>query len=334
MLYDFVVRVPGIKAAFAVEALGAVLALWPAGHVAAAEWAPSDKIVLVTHASAGTSIDVFLRTVQDIWTKHKFMSYPVALENMTGASGDKARRYVAVQNRGNPHLLFGFTPQMMIVPIRMKSDITVGSFTPVALMVVEPTVMFVNADTPLKSVTDLIEAARQKPRGILQGGGAFGGPPSLMGRMMADEAKVQIAYTPFKTSGESVIALLGRHVHFIMEQLSEADQHVKAGKLRVLATSVALQKYPGLPTFQSLGMKFRTLKQFRGIMAPPGIAPEAANYHIRMLDRTRATPEWKQYVSQYEVIEEWVVGKEFATFLRDEEEVYRRLMTELGLLNK
>lgn len=323
------------KSVFAVTtALALMVFLTQAGQAAAAEWEPKEKITFVTHASPGNSIDVFLRTIADIWTRHKFLPRGVLVENMIGAGGEKARRYVALQSRGNAHLIFGFTPQMMIAPIRMHSDISVGSFTSLALMTDEPTVLYTNVDAPFRSVKDLIETARQKPNGILQGGGSYGGPTSLMGRMMAAEAKVEIAYTPFKTSGESVVALLGGHVHFVLEQPSEVEEHVKAGKLRALAISIPLAQYPDVPTFGSLGMKFRQLKRFRGVMAPPGIPAEAVDFYIRTLEKTRATPEWKEYVRKFGLTEEWIAGKDLSVFLQDEERVYRKLMAELGMLKK
>lgn len=322
----------GVVAATAALALLVVLA--QSGQAAAAEWEPREKIAFVTHSSPGNSIDIFLRTITDIWIKHNFSPRGVSVENMVGSGGEKARRYVAVQNRGNAHLIFGFTPQMMIAPIRMRSDISVASFTSIALMTDEPTVLYVNAGAPFRSVKDLIDAARQKPNSILQGGGSYGGPTSLMGRMMAQEAGVEIAYTPFKNSGESVVALLGGHVHFVLEQPSEVEEHIKAGKLRALATSISLVRYPDVPTFGSVGMKFRQLKRFRGVMAPPGIPAEAVDFYIRTLEKTRATPEWKDYVRKFGVTEQWIAGKELATFLQDEEKVYRKLMTELGMLKK
>lgn len=303
-----------------------------ARSAAAAEWAPAEKIMLVTHASPGNSIDIFLRQIADIWTRQRMVPGGVSVENMVGAGGDKARRYVAIQSRGNNHVLFGFTPQMLIAPIRMRSDISSASFAPIAMMTDEPTVLFVNAETPYKSLKDLIAAAQQKPKGILQGGGQFGGPPSLMGKMMGEEAKVEFAYTPFKTSGEGIVALLGNHVHFVLEQVSEAEDHVKAGKLRILATSRPLDAYPNVPSFEAQGLSFRQLSRFRGIMAPPAIAPEASAYYIRLLDRTRATPEWKDYVRKFALTEQWMTGAVLAGFLKEEEEIYRKLMVELGLM--
>jgi putative tricarboxylic transport membrane protein len=296
----------------------------------AAEWNPTERVALVTHAGPGAGVDMFLRQVVTAWEKNKLVPQRLSVENMTGGRGDRARRHVAVQNRGNNHMLIGFTPQMIVGPIAASSDVTVKSFTPVAILVVEPMVMYINAESPWKSVKDLIEAARKKPKAVLQGGGGFGAPPSIAGRDLARETGVEISYTPFKSSAEAVVALLGNHIHFVLEQPSEGDQHVKAGKLRPLATVYRSELYPNLPTFSSLGYNFRVLKQFRGVMAPPGMSPEAVKYYVGLLERTRRTPEWKQYVKQSELVEEWIAGADLAAFIDTEEKLYARIMTEIG----
>ena len=119
-----------------------------------------------------------------------------------------------------------------------------------------------------------------------------------------------------------------------VEQVSEGDEHVRAGKLRILATSRPLAEYSGVPTFESLGMKFRLLKRFRGVMAPPAIPPEAVNFYIQTLEKTRGTAEWKDYVRKFAVTEDWLVGKDLAAFLQEEENTYRKLMVQLGLMKK
>lgn len=312
---------------FAFAALMCGLVLMPAAH--GAEWSPSERVTLVTHAGPGSGIDMFLRQLITAWEKNRLVQQRIAVENMTGGRGDRARRHVAVQNRGNNHMLIGFTPQMIVGPLAAKSDVTVKSFTPVAILAVEPMVMYINAESPWKTVKDVVEAARQKPKAVLQGGGGYGAPPSIAGRDLARDTGIEISYTPFKSSADAVVALLGRHVHFILEQPSEADQHVKAGKLRPLATVYRSELYPDLPTFFSLGYKFRVLKQFRGVMAPPGMSAEAVNYYLGVLDRARKTPEWRQYVKQSELVEEWVAGAELAAFIDSEEKLYAKIMDEI-----
>ncbi len=305
-----------------------VAALFVAVAAQAAEWSPGDRVVLATHAGPGSGIDMYLRQVANALEKNKIVASRISVENMTGAGGDRARRHVAVQSRGNPNVLIGFTPQMIVGPLNAKSDVTVKSFTPVAITVVEPMVLYIHAGLPWKNMKDMIAGAQQKPRAVLQGGGGYGAPPSIAGRDLAREAGVEFSYTPFKSSGEAVVALLGGHVHFVLEQPSEADQHVKSGRLRPLASLYPSELYPGLPTFASLGYKFRVLKQFRGVMAPPGIPQAAVNYYVSALERMRQTPEWKAYVKQNELVEEWIVGADLAAFIDNEEKLYSKVLAE------
>ncbi len=319
-------RIVSLRCCLAV--LAAVLGA--AGAAQAAAWSPGDRVVLATHAGPGSGIDMFLRQVAGAWEKNRIVQARISVESMPGAGGDRARRHVAVQSRGNPNVLIGFTPQMIVGPLNAKSDVTVKSFTPIAIAVVEPMVLYIHAGLPWKNMKDLIAGARQKPRAVLQGGGGYGAPPSIAGRDLAREMGVEFSYTPFRSSAEAVVALLGGHVHFVLEQPSEADQHVKSGRLRPLASLYPSELYPGLPTFASLGYKFRTLKQFRGLMAPPGIPPEAAAYYISAMERTRQTPEWKNYVRQNELVEEWIAGAELAAFIDGEEKLYANILAEIA----
>jgi putative tricarboxylic transport membrane protein len=303
-----------------------------AGPSLAAEWSPPGAVVLITHATPGTGVDVFVRVIGEIWTKHQILRRGAVVENLTGGAGERARRHVVVQNAGNAQVLFGFTPSQVNTGMLVKSDITVRSFTPIAAMVSEPTVIYVNADSPYKSLSALVEAARSKPKGVAMGGGPFGNSTSLMAKMLGDEAKVEFAYVGYKGGGEGVIALLGNHVQFVMEQPSEVDRLVKAGKLRPLAAAQKIDLYPDLPTFASLGYRFKPLVQFRGIVAPPNIGPEAVGFYVQALDRARQAPEWKDYVKRNELQEMWLTGAQFAAFLDEQEAQYRSLNKEIGLL--
>lgn len=303
----------------------------PAGGIAA-DWQPAERVTFVTHASAGTGIDVFVRELAEIWRKHQIVRRPVVVENVTGGAGERARQYVVTQHAGNPHVLFGYTPSQVNTALLMKSQVTVKSYTPIAALAVEPLVLYVNAQSSYQSVADLVEAARRKPKGVVQGGGPFGNVPSLMARMLANEAQVEFAYVAFKGGGEGVIALLGNHVQFIMEQPSEVAAMVQDGKLRPLAGSQKLEMYPDLPTFASLGYRFKPLVQFRAVVAPPGVPAETARFYLQALERARQTPEWKQYVKRNELQEVWLAGADFAAFLDEQEMQYRRLNREIGLL--
>ena len=300
--------------------------------LAQSQWEPKEKITFVVHASPGTGIDIFMRTVADIWTKHKLVPVRVAVENVTGSGGQKARRFVSEKNKGNKHMLFGFTPSQINRPLLMKSGITPDNFTPIAMMAIEPLVMVVHADSEYKSVTDLLEKARKNPKKVLQGGGPYGNVPSMVAKAMSEEADVEFSYVPFKGGGAGVIALLGKHVDFILEQPSEVDQHVKAGKLRILASSVLMDRYPGVKTFKSQGYNFRIISQFRGAVAPPEIGSDVQAYYVDKMKKTTETPEWEKYVDKNEMVKEWVAGKDMGLFLNEEAENYKKFNKEMGLM--
>lgn len=297
-----------------------------------AEWAPSERVMFVSHSSPGTGNDLMLREIADIWTKNKFVPTLISVENVTGGRSEKARRYVSQQNQGNPHMLLAFTPASLNQAILGKSEYTFRKFTPLAMLAIDPVMIVVNADSPYKSLKDLIEAARKKPKSVLQGGGPYGNSAAMAGHLLQDFAKVQFSYTPFKGGGEAVVSLLGNHVQFIIENPGEVAQHVKAGKMRALAASDKLAEFPDLPTFAAAGFGMRMLKQFRAVVAPPGIPADTAQHYVALLDRTRATPQWKDYLQKNGMVENWLPGAELSAYLEEEEQVYRKLDEQMGLL--
>lgn len=310
-----------------------VLGLSTAGSVSA-QWAPTERVTLVTHSAPGTGNELMLREIADIWNKNKLVPRMVGVESVTGSQGEKARRYVTVQNKGNPHMLAAYTPQSLNLPLLINSDTGWRAFTPVALMAVDPMMLVVNAESPWKSVKDLLDAARQKPKQILQGGGSYGSSASMTGKLLEDFGGVSFSYTPFRGAGEAIPQLLGKHVHFMMENPGEMAQHVKAGKLRALAATEKLDLLPDVPRFEDVGVTARFPKQFRGVMAPQGIPAEVLQYWVQALGKARETPQWKEYVTRTALVDSWTTGPALTAFFEQEEKTYIRLNKEMGLAKK
>jgi putative tricarboxylic transport membrane protein len=313
---------------------GAFLLTLICGNAAAAEWTPSERISLVTHSSPGTGNELMLREIADIWNKNKFVPKLVSVESVTGSQGEKARRYVITQNNANPHLLAAYTPASLNNTILTGSDSGWRKFTPIAMMAYDPLVLLVNADGPYQSLQNLVTAAKEKPKSVLQGGGNYGNSASMAGKILEETAGVSFSYVPFKGGGDAVLALMGKHIHLILENPAEVVQHVKAGKLKALAVSERLNVLPDVPTFEEAGYKLRLLKQFRALMAPPGISAEVTRYYIQLLDRTRGTPQWKDYLTRNAITDGWMTGEELAAFFEQEEKMYLRLDSAMGLLKE
>jgi putative tricarboxylic transport membrane protein len=258
----------------------------------------------------------------------------INVENVAGAQGEKARRYVAVQNKGNPHMLFAFSPAVVNTPLLLGSEITAKSFTPIAVLALDVSALVVHAESPYKSLADLITAAKQNPKKIVYGGGPYGSSGSMAGSMLAAHAGVQFSYTPFKGGGEAVLRLLGKHIDFMMANPGEITQHVKAGTLRVLAVSEPTEIASSAPTFAKAGYDFKPMAQFRGVVAPPAIGTDVQEFYIKTLGRMRETPEWQQYLKNDSLNDAWITGAELGAFIDQAEKTYLKVSKEMGLLKK
>jgi putative tricarboxylic transport membrane protein len=78
----------------------------------------------------------------------------------------------------------------------------------------------------------------------------------------------------------------------------------------------------------------RLLKQFRALMGPPGISPEVVRYYVQLLERTRGTQQWKDYLVKNAITDGWMTGAGLTAFYEQEEKVYLRLDKAMGLHKK
>jgi putative tricarboxylic transport membrane protein len=317
----------------AIRTLGiAAAALAASAAVGLAQgWQPTEQLVLVSQSSPGTGNDLLLRELAAIWTKNGMVPVAVTNENVTGAQGENARRYVSSENAGNPHMLYAYTPGTLNQTILSKSEYTWDKFTSIANLVADPSVVVVNAESSFNSVADLVAAAKATPGSVIQGGGPYGGSASITGRLISDVSGVELPYTPFKGGGEAVTALLGNHIQFIIENTAEVRSYVEAGQMRVIAVSEKLDAFPDVPTLKESGFDVE-LGEFRIIVAPPGIPAEAAQYYTDLLKQTMETPEWKEYETKNSLVPDWMDGPEALAYLTELAASYREIDEKMGLL--
>jgi putative tricarboxylic transport membrane protein len=307
------------------------LAAFVTSATIAADWQPTETIRLVSQSSPGTGNDLLLRELADIWTKNKMVPVSVTNENVTGAQGENARRFVSAENSGNAHMLYAYTPGTLNQTILSKSEYTWDKFTPIVNLVADPSVVVVNAESPYKAVADLVAAAKEKPGSVIQGGGPYGGSSSITGKLISDVGGAELPYTPFKGGGEAVTALLGNHIQFIIENSAEVKPYVEAGKMRVIAVSAPLDIFPGVPTLKEAGFDV-DLGEFRIIVAPPGIPAEAQAYYIDLFKKTIETPQWKEYLAKNALVPDWLEGEAVLTYLTDLAVKYKEIDEKMGLL--
>jgi len=313
-------------------ALAGIGALGISAGSALADWKPTKEVELIAHVKTSSSTYAFAAAVLNELKSQKLLPKGVKLRTVRGARGGKARKYVGITNKGNPHVMQALTPSQINNPILAKSDVNYKLFRAVGLMVISPLTIAVPKDSPYKSMKDVIADIKARPGKVIHGGGAFGNVASLVGELWAREAGVKMPYAAFEKQG--MLELLGGHVAFGMHNPAQINKYVKAGKVRLIAASEKLASYPDVPTFRESGYNFPILKQYRGWWMPKDVSDDVVNFYVGVMDKVRKGEGFKKYVAKNNLKATWIPGKQLDAMLEKEYQSYMKLDTELDLIGK
>jgi putative tricarboxylic transport membrane protein len=298
------------------------------GH--AQGWVPTEEVEIVTHtgttSSTWTNADAIAKVINEL----DLFPEGVTVTIVDGAQGAKARTYVGKDNAGNPHKLQMMVPTQIQNPILARSDVDRKLFRGVAMLLITPKAITVNADSPYKTFDDLLNAAKANPGKIIHGGGDLGSTSSMVSKIMEDYFKIDVTYTPFEDQG--VVQLLGGHIDYIFAQPEITSKFVKAGKMRYLASSQKLEEYPDVPTLAELGHNFEVFDSYRGIWTSKDVPDEAVAFYVDALQKVYESDTFKAYMKQNSMSPQWVTGPELEARLDKEVESFTAVATEMGLI--
>ena len=253
----------------------AVLALAAAASLSA--WAqndyPNHPVSLVVPFPPGGVADITARPVAEAMSR--ILKQPVVVENKAGAGGGVGMQYVA-RARPDGYTLLMALSSISIIP---EADKVLGrqpmyqlnQLVPIARFTADPTVLAVRADSPYKSVKDLVDAARKSPGTIPYGSSGNYGTMHVPMEMLDGVAGVKMLHVPFTGAGPAVVALLGGQVDALSTGPSSIMGQYKSGKVRVLATwgESRHPAFPDVPTLKELGYDAQ-FSQWTGLFVPAG----------------------------------------------------------------
>ena len=143
---------------------------------------PSQPIEYVTHVPPGGSMDVVGRLMQKVIKEEKILSQPLVIVNKSGSGGAVSYGYV-FERKGNPYIVLAVTSNSFLgTPLREKLPYNYKSFTPICNFISDGSVLVVRADSPYKTVDDLIADARKRPKKLNQAGASFTSNENMMGK--------------------------------------------------------------------------------------------------------------------------------------------------------
>ena len=148
----------------------------------------------------------------------------------------------------------------------------IRDFAPIAQCVVYQYVLVVLADSPYKSTSDLVSAARAKPGALAYGTTGIGGGNHLASELFALATGTRLNHVPYKGSAPALADLLGGQLAFMFDTVITSVPHIRSGKLRAFAVSSAKRasSLPDVPTMQESGIKGFDISQWQGVLAPAG----------------------------------------------------------------
>lgn len=241
----------------ALLASGLAMTVLPAAHAQApaADW-PNKPIRWIVPFPPGGAMDAIARTLGE--KAGKALGQPFVIENKPGAGGNIGADYVAKQPDD------GYT--MMITSIGMATNKPlygklsydpVRDFAPVSLLAVVPNVLVTNTTQPnVKTVADVIAAARKAPGTLTYASAGNGTSIHLAGEVFTSLAKIDMLHVPYKGSGPAVSDLLGGQVNYMFDSITSARPHIQSGKLRALGVTTAKRSssLPDVPTLAEAGL--------------------------------------------------------------------------------
>jgi tripartite-type tricarboxylate transporter receptor subunit TctC len=253
--------------------LAVVAASMIAGSTAFAQGTyPAKPVHLLVPFPPGGAVDIVARTLSDELSKR--WGQQIVVENRPGAGGTIAAAalakappdgYTLVLAASGHAIVSYLYPDLPYDPLR--------DFTPLSLVGSSPNMMLVRADSPLRSIADVLAAARDKPGQLSYGYAGNGTSPHLAGELLKYMTKVAITPVPYRGGAPVLNDLLGGHIPLSFNNIPESIGFVQAGKLRPLGVTTAKRSavLPDVPTIAESGLPGYDTGVWWGFLAPAGL---------------------------------------------------------------
>jgi putative tricarboxylic transport membrane protein len=303
--------------------------------LAQSAWKPAERITYVIGVAPGGTVDLYARGIKDALDALKLANgQTVVAENKAGAGGALAMQQLKAQ-AGNAHQLGTFHTGAIAGAATGLIRADPRDFTPVAMMVEETSLVAVRADSPLKTGTDLVAALKADPTRLrIAVAPALGQNTHIA---IAKPLKVagvaidRLTIAPFRSSGESVTALMGGHVDVVSATAPVILPQVAAGKLRILASAApepGTGPLAGVKTWREQGVAADYVS-YNGVMLPPGVNAEQIRFWedalrqvsqdkawLAMVEKSGNKPLFRGYVESHRyLMSEWKATAELVAAL-------------------
>jgi putative tricarboxylic transport membrane protein len=259
----------------------------------------------------------------------------VTYENKGGAAGIIGLAQYANATKGDGNSLMVMGAVMLGGIITGKPPVSLDKVTPIARLTSEYNVFVVPANSPLKTMKDVVEQMKKDPGSVKWAGGSRGSTEHIAAAMLAREVGVdatKINYVPFRGGGEAVAAILGGNVTVGGSGYSEFQQYIETGKMRPIAvTSAKRLKGIDIPTMIEQGYNI-DIGNWRGVYAPAGLTVAQRKALTEMVMKATKSKSWAESLEKNNWTPAWMPNPEFDDFVDREFASLRATMVKSGMI--
>ena len=259
----------------------------------------------------------------------------VTFENKGGAAGALGLAQFVNSAKGDGNSLMVMGAVMLGGIITGKPPVSLSQATPIARLTSEYNVFVLPANSPFKSMAEVIAQLKKDPGSVKWGGGSRGSTEHIAAAMIAREVGVdpsKINYVAFRGGGEATAAILGGNVTLGGSGYSEFAEYITSGKMKPLAvTSDVRLKGVAIPTLKEQGINV-VLGNWRGVYGGPGISAEQRKALTDMVFKASKSKSWLEASEKNNWTAAVLTGPAFDKFVDDDFASLRATMVKSGMV--
>lgn len=290
---------------------------------------PANAITMLVPFGPGGTSDIMARILEK--HMHAGLGQSIVVDNRAGAGGAIGMNQLKrAQPDGYTIGLSVIGPEVLQPAIR-PTGYSHGDFDHVCRTYSVPLMMMVPQDSSFKTLADVIDYAKKNPDAMTYGSSGKGTLLHLSMEMLLSQAGATALHVPFKSSGEMVTALLGKHIMLFVETPTVSRQY----KLRPLAifSQDRHAGFPDVPTVKESGWPIEA-SIWGGLIAPKGLPADVLKKLETTCENALKSESYQQDAARLDTPAEFLNAGDFAAFAKDQSETYSKLISDLNLAEK
>ena len=294
-------------------------------------FSPTKPIDFVIMAGAGGGADQIARFIQSVAEKKDLTTRPLVPNNKGGGSGAEA--LIALNTASDPdHTILVTLNSFFATPLRQPNlGIDIQTFTPIAMMGVDPFVLWVHKDSGITTFEQWVDTVKAANGEYVMGGTGKGQEDSTVVAWMEGAYDLKIKYIPYPGGGAVAKDLAGQQIMASVNNPAEAKGFYESGDVVPLIafSDERLAAYPDVRTVKELGNDFSYYNQ-RAVVGAPGMSDAAAAYYQDLFKTIYDTEEWQNYMTSESLSPLWLDADEQRDYWATQVQNHKDLFAAMG----